>query len=79
MDQNYQAYPDAGEQIPPVDQLPPAPKKKGMNVILVVVIVLLLLCCCCLAFSVIMYQWLGDLITDALGITQWLSPTLFSA
>ena len=78
MDQNYQTYPESGEEIPPVDQLPPAPKKKGPNVILIVVIVLVLLCCCCLAFGVIMYQWLGDIITDAMGITQLLAPTLFS-
>jgi hypothetical protein len=79
MDQNYQTYPEGGEQIPPVEQLPPAPKKKGPSVILIVVIVLLVLCCCGCAFIVIMYQWLGDIITDALGITQWLSPILFSA
>jgi hypothetical protein len=79
MDQNYQTYPEDGEPIPPVDELPPAPKKKGMNAILIVVIVLLLLCCCCIAFTVITYQWLGDIITDALGITQWIAPNLFSA
>jgi hypothetical protein len=79
MDQNYQTYPEAGEVIPPADQLPPAPKKKGPSVILIVVIVLLLLCCCCFAFIVIMYLWLGDMILDAFGIAQLLGSILFSA
>ena len=74
MDQNYQSYSDTG-----VDVLPPAPKKKGPNIILVVVIVLLLLCCCLAGLAAVSYFWLGDMITDALGITQWLAPALFSA
>ena len=78
MDQNYQSYPDAGE-IPPVEQLPPAPAKKGPNIILIVVIVLLVLCCCCVAFAALLYFWLGDLITNSMGITQWLGSALFFA
>jgi hypothetical protein len=79
MDQNYQSYSDAGAEIPPVEVLPPAPQKRGPSVILIVVIVLLLLCCCCFALAAVLYFWLGDMITDSLGITQWLGPMLFSA
>ena len=74
MDQNYQSYTETGLEEPP-----PAPKKKGPNIILIVVVVLLLLCCCSVALLAVMYFWLGDLITDALEITQWLAPALFSA
>lgn len=74
MDQNYQSYSEAG-----VEELPPAPKKKGPSIILIIVVVLLLLCCCLVAFLALFYFWLGDLITDALGITRFLGPTLFSA
>jgi hypothetical protein len=74
MDQNYQSYPEAG-----VEELPPAPKKKGPSIILIIVVVLLLLCCCFVLMTALMYFWLGDLITDNLGITQFLAPILFSA
>lgn len=78
MDQNYQSYSDSGAGFPPAEELPPAPAKKGRNVLLIVVIVLLVLCCCSIAFALIMYFWLGDIITDALGITQRLAPVLLS-
>lgn len=73
MDQNYQSYSATS-----VENLPPAPKKRP-NILLIVVIVLLLLCCCLVALAALMYFWLGDIITDALGITQLLAPALFSA
>lgn len=76
MARNYQNYPDYGAPIPPVE--PPyggePPKRNTTRVILMVVAVLLILCFCCLAFALIMYFWLGDIITDALGITRWLLP-----
>jgi len=74
MDQNFQDYSEVA-----VEDLPPAPKKKGPNIILIVVVVLLLLCCCLVLFTGLFYFWLGDLITDALGITQLLAPVLLSA
>jgi hypothetical protein len=74
MDQNYQNYSEVG-----VEELPPAPKKKGPSIILIIVVVLLLLCCCLVVFMALFYFWLGDLITDALGITQFLAPILLSA
>ena len=77
MDQNVQSYPEAG-----LEELPPAPKKKGPNIILVIVIVLLLLCCCCVViplFAYFMYYYLGDPLTDWLGITKLLVPGLFLA
>jgi hypothetical protein len=76
MDQTYQTYSDDNAGLPPVEELPPA--KKRPSIILIVVVVLLLLCCCCLLFTALMYFWLGDIITDALEITQRLAPTLFS-
>lgn len=74
MDQNYQSYSETS-----VEELPPAPKKKGPNIILIVVVVLILLCCLCLLFAVFMYYIGGDWLTDQLGITQWLAPALFPA
>lgn len=79
MDQSYQSYSDADADLPPVEQLPPAPDKKRPSIILIVVVVLLLLCCCCLLSTVLLYFWLGDIITDSLGITQLLAPMLISA
>jgi hypothetical protein len=79
MAQNYQSYSDYGTPIPPVE--PPygePPKRNTTRIILIVVVVLLVLCFCCIAFAAIMYFWLGDIITDALGITRWLLPWLSS-
>jgi hypothetical protein len=74
MDQDYQSYSETG-----VEELPPAPQKKGPNIIMIVVVVLLLLCCCSIVFLALFYFVLGDMITDALGITQLLNPFLLSA
>jgi hypothetical protein len=74
MDQNVQSYPEAGW-----GETPSAPQKKGPNIFLIVVIILLLLCCCSVGFLLVMYFWLGDLITESLGLTQWLVPGLFLA
>lgn len=67
----YQSY------IPPEEPYLP-PQKKGPSWILIVVVVLLVLCCCCVAFTLLFYFYLGDMLTDALGITQLL-PSFFLA
>ena len=74
MDQNVQSYSET-----PLEELPPAPQKKGPNIFLIIVVILLLLCCCSVGFALVMYFWLGDIITDALGFTQLLVPGLFLA
>lgn len=70
----YQSYPDYGSQTANIYGEPP--KRNTSRIVMIVVGVLLLLCCCCIAFSLIFYFWLGDIITDELGITQQLLPFL---
>jgi hypothetical protein len=43
------------------------PKKNNTGIIIAVVVVVLL-CCCCLVGSIVMYQYLGDPIMQALGL-----------
>jgi hypothetical protein len=63
----YQPY------IPPEEPYQP-PQKKGPSWILIVVIVLLVLCCCCVATTLLFYFVLGDMLTNALGITYLIAP-----
>ena len=66
--QSYQTLPDYNP--------PPEPKRNTNRTIMIIIGVLLLLCCCCIVFALLMYFVLGDLLTDALGITQILVPLL---
>ncbi len=68
-DQNY-AYEPVDQ---PYDPYAAPPKKDNKNrIILVIVIVLVVLCCCCVVGGLLMYFVIGDMITDALGITRQL-------
>lgn len=74
MAENYSPY---GTPIPPVEpRRQRALENRTLRIILIAVVILIVLCVCCLAFALILYFWLGDIITDALGITSRLIPTL---
>jgi hypothetical protein len=74
MNQNYQYY---GDTQPPYEPQYAPPKKSNTPMIIaIVVVVVILLCCCCIAFPVFMYYVGGDMLTDWLGITQLLPPSL---
>jgi biotin transporter BioY len=68
-DQNY-SYEPGGPAYDPYAA--PANKDNRTRIILLVVIVLLALCCCCVIGIPLMYYVIGDMITDALGITRQL-------
>lgn len=75
MDQNYPATePIPQPYIPPEEPYLQPPQKKGPSWVLIVVIVLIVLCCCCVLFALLFYFVLGDILTDALGITQLFAP-----
>lgn len=70
MAQEYQPY----QEMP--NYAPEPPKRNTNRTLLIVVIVLLVLCCCCVALALLMYFFLGDVITDELGITYLLAPMM---
>jgi hypothetical protein len=72
MDQYNQSYPDYGA----TEYGQPPQQNTTSRTILIVVGVLLLLCCCCIVFGLLMYYVLGDILTDAMGLTQLLPPLL---
>ncbi len=75
MDQNYPSNEPYSPYAPPEPAYPPpTPKSNAPRVALIVVVVLLLLCCCCVVMGLLFYFVLGDMITDALDITQLLLP-----
>lgn len=72
---NYQSYPDYASQTENVYRSE-LPQRNTGRVVLIVVGILLLMCCCCIGLSMISYYWLGDIITDELGITLRVLPAL---
>jgi len=50
--------------------IPPMEEEKGSNnkLWIIILVVVLILCCCCILFSIITYQFLGDLLLEAFGL-----------
>ena len=55
------------EEMPVAPSETPAPNNNNRNIIIGVVAVVVLCCCCCIG-TVVMYQFLGDPIMQALGL-----------
>jgi hypothetical protein len=52
---------DLGTPIPPIEDVPPEPKKRNSPLIIVLVVVLIVLCCCCLIIAAGLGAWFyGD-------------------
>ncbi len=84
MDPNLPDYNNSASPFPSTETIDYTgvgqPKRSNAPaVILIVVVVLLLLCCCCIVFPLLMYFVLGDVITDAMGITSILQPAMIAA
>jgi hypothetical protein len=76
MDQNYQPY-NYDPQIPPAGEpYTPPPQRNTSRTVMIVVGVLLLLCCCCVGGALLFYYVLGDIFTDAMGITRLIPAVL---
>lgn len=55
---------------------PPPPERNTSRTVMIVVGILLILCCCCAVFSIFMYFYGGDWLTDQMGITRLIIPYL---